>query len=46
MTEPVTQVTDKDVLAIIGAKEVELVMLRQQVVQLQAKVKELTTKAE
>lgn len=46
MTEPIIQITDKDVLAILGSKEIELTVLRQQVAQLQAKVKELTPKAE
>ena len=42
MSEPVVQVTDKDVLAILGAKEVEIQMLRQALAQAQAKIKELT----
>ncbi len=36
MTEPTINVTDKDVLAILGAKEVEIQVLRGQVAQLQA----------
>lgn len=45
MTEPVIQVTDTDVLAILGAKEVELTMLRRQLSALQAQVVKLTPKA-
>ena len=46
MTEPTINVTDKDVLAILGAKEVELQMLRLALSQAQAKIVELTPKEE
>lgn len=42
MNEPTVQVTDKDVLAMLGAAHVELNILRSQVAALQQRVKELT----
>ena len=44
MTEPTIQVTDKDVLAILGATYVELQMLRGQLAQAQAQIVKLTPK--
>jgi hypothetical protein len=46
MTEPVIPVTQNDVLAILGAKEVEIQMLRGKVAQLEAQVVKLTPKPE
>ena len=44
MTEPVVNVTQQDVLAILGAKEVEIQMLRVQLSAAQAQVVKLTPK--
>ena len=44
MTEPTIQVTDKDVLAILGSKEVEIQILRGQLAQAQAQIVKLTPK--
>ena len=44
MNEPTINVTDKDVLAILGAKEVELQMLRQALSLAQKKLEELEAK--
>ena len=46
MTEPVIQVTDKDVLAILGAAYVEIQMLRGQLAAAQAQIVKLTPKPE
>ena len=44
MTEPNTEVNISQVLQILGAKEVEIQVMRAQIAQLQAKVVELTPK--
>ena len=44
MTEPTIHVTNQDVLAILGAKEVEIQMLRMQLAQAQAQIVKLTPK--
>jgi hypothetical protein len=44
MTEPVIQVTDKDVLAMLGSAYVEMNILRAQLAQAQAQIVKLTPK--
>ena len=44
MTEPTIQVTQQDILAILGSKEVEIQMLRMQLAAANAKIAELTPK--
>ena len=45
MTEPTIQVTDKDVLAILGAAYVELQVVRGQLAAAQAQIVKLTPKS-